>query len=71
MKGRVFATLWLGSFIVTTASSAATPEHLKELSAELRRWIDKARASGLEEDSISALIDTTMNAGPDIFSATH
>jgi len=61
----------VGTFIVDTASSAATPEHLKELSAELRQWIDKARASGLDEDSISALIDTTMNAGPDIFSATH
>ena len=33
----------VGTFVVGVASSATTPEHLKELSVELRKWVDKAR----------------------------
>ncbi len=62
----------VGTFVVDAASSAAAPEHLRELSAELRRWIDRARGAGLDEESISALIDATMNAGPeDVFSGAR
>ena len=59
----------VGTFVVGAASSATTPEHLKELSVELRKWVDKARRAGLDDESISALIVATMNVGPDVFSA--
>jgi GntR family transcriptional regulator len=59
----------VGTFVVGAASSAATPEHLKELSVELRKWVDKAQRAGLDDESISALIVATMNVGPDVFSA--
>jgi GntR family transcriptional regulator len=61
----------VGTFVVGTASSAITPEHLRELSVELRRWMDNARRAGLDEESISALIAATMSAGPDLFSAAR
>ncbi len=58
----------VGTFIVGAASSAASPEHLKELSVALRKWVDKARRTGLDDESISALIDATLNVGPGVFS---
>jgi GntR family transcriptional regulator len=61
----------VGTFVVGAASSAATPEHLKELSVELRRWVDKARDAGLDDESISALIVATMSVGPDVFSGAE
>ena len=61
----------VGTFVVGAASSAATPEHLKELSVDLRKWVDKARRAGLDDESISALIVATMNVGPDVFSAAR
>jgi len=67
--GAVVGRPGVGTFVVAAALSAATPEHLKELSAELRWWLDKARGAGLDEEGISALIDATLHAGPDVFSA--
>jgi len=61
----------VGTFVVSAASSGASPEHLKELSLELRNWVDKARSTGLDDESISALIDATMKVGPDVFSAAR
>jgi GntR family transcriptional regulator len=61
----------VGTFVVGAPSSAATPEHLKELSVELRRWVDKARDAGLDDESISALIVATMSVGPDVFSGAE
>lgn len=66
--GVVAARPGVGTFVVASASPAATPEHLKELSVEFRKWLDRARAAGLDEESISALIAATMDVGPDIFS---
>ncbi|MGH9297101.1 MAG: GntR family transcriptional regulator [Acidimicrobiales bacterium] len=59
----------VGTFVVAAASSATSPEHLRALSDELRRWMDKARHAGLDDESLSALISATINAGPDVFSA--
>jgi GntR family transcriptional regulator len=58
----------VGTFVVGATSSTATPAHLKELSVELRRWVDKARHTGLDDESILALIDATLNVGPSVFS---
>ena len=60
----------VGTFVVGSVSPAATPEHLKELSVEFRKWLDRARGAGLDEESIAALIAATTNVGPDIFSAS-
>lgn len=58
----------IGTFVVDDASPVATSEDLEEMSVELQRWLDKARAAGLDEESISALIAMTMSAGPHLFS---
>jgi len=61
----------IGTFVVATTSPGATPEQLRELSVELRRWVDRARGAGLDEEGIAALIAATMDVGPDIFSGAQ
>ncbi|MER5916616.1 GntR family transcriptional regulator [Streptomyces sp. NPDC001982] len=51
----------VGTFLVSTLAGPSL-EHQKELRAELVTWLVKARAAGLSQDDLAALIDTTVRA---------
>jgi GntR family transcriptional regulator len=51
----------LGTFITRSVGGDAVASH-KRLQTELRRWLRKARAAGLDDDSITALFETTVRA---------
>src|SRR3954451_1348910 len=58
-EGLVVARQGRGTFI---ASTLATPslEHHEALRRELERWLEAAERAGLDEDSVRALISTTL-----------
>jgi GntR family transcriptional regulator len=58
-EGLVFARQGRGTFV---ASTLATPslEHHEALRQELERWLAAAERAGLDEESIRALISTTL-----------
>jgi DNA-binding transcriptional regulator YhcF (GntR family) len=49
----------LGTFVTRSLANDSVAAH-KRLQVELRRWLAKARAAGLDEDSIAALFETTF-----------
>ena len=51
----------LGTFITRSLGGESLGSH-KRLQTELRRWLGRARAAGLDDDSIAALIDSTVRA---------
>lgn len=57
--GLVVAQQGRGTFV---SSTLATPsvEHHDALRRELERWLDAARRAGLDDESIRALISTTL-----------
>jgi GntR family transcriptional regulator len=59
LQGLVAARPGVGTFVTRslTDQSLAAHEPLRE---ELRSWLDKARAAGLDDESINALIATTV-----------
>ncbi len=58
-EGLVAARPGVGTFVTATLAdtSLAAPGPLR---AELRRWLDKARRAGLDDESIEALFMTTF-----------
>jgi GntR family transcriptional regulator len=48
----------LGTFVTRTLAGEAIAAH-KALGTELRRWLDKARRAGLDDDDIAALFEAT------------
>ena len=48
-----------GTFVVRTLADDTVAAH-EPLRAELRAWLDRARAKGLDDDSIEALLSTTF-----------
>jgi GntR family transcriptional regulator len=49
----------VGTFITRSLADASVSAH-EGLRTDLQRWLTKARASGLDDDSIAALFDSTV-----------
>jgi GntR family transcriptional regulator len=58
-EGLVVARPGRGTFVASTLADPAL-EHHDELRRQLEEWLTKARQAGLDEDSIRALISTTL-----------
>lgn len=54
----------LGTFVTRTLADTSLAAH-KTLRADLVRWLTKARRAGLDDDSITALFETTFRAASD------
>jgi GntR family transcriptional regulator len=59
--GLVSARPGLGTFVTATLSDASLASH-GPLRRELQRWLGKARAAGLDDESIEALFEATFRA---------
>jgi GntR family transcriptional regulator len=55
----------LGTFITATLSDASLAAH-GPLTRDLRRWMAKARAAGLDDESIEALFEAAFRAAPEV-----
>jgi GntR family transcriptional regulator len=58
-EGLVVARQGRGTFVASTLAPASLRHH-DQLRAELERWIAQAEAAGLDDESIRALISTTL-----------
>lgn len=58
-QGLVAPRPGVGTFITRTLTDQSLAAH-DSLREELRGWLDKARAAGLDDESIEALIATTV-----------
>jgi GntR family transcriptional regulator len=59
LQGLVAARPGVGTFITRSLTDQSLAAH-GPLREELRSWLDKARAAGLDDESINALIATTV-----------
>jgi GntR family transcriptional regulator len=59
--GLVAARPGIGTFVIKTLSDASLAAH-GPLRQDLRRWLDKARRAGLDDESIEALFRDTFRA---------
>jgi GntR family transcriptional regulator len=60
-EGLVAARPGIGTFVTGTLGEGS-PDALRALRQDLRRWLAKARRTGLDEDSIEALLVDTFRA---------
>lgn len=60
-EGLVSARPGVGTFVTQTLSDGSLAAHGR-LRQELKRWLTKARAAGLDEESIEALFVSTFRA---------
>jgi GntR family transcriptional regulator len=58
-EGLVVAYQGRGTFVASTLAPASLRHH-EELRAALERWLQTAESAGLDEESIRALISTTL-----------
>jgi GntR family transcriptional regulator len=58
-EGLIAARPGVGTFVVATLTDRSLPAH-GPLREELRGWLDRARAAGLDAESIEALFATTF-----------
>jgi GntR family transcriptional regulator len=58
-EGLVVAQQGRGTFVASTLAAPSLAHH-EELRRELERWLEHADAVGLDEESIRALISTTL-----------
>jgi GntR family transcriptional regulator len=58
-QGLVTARPGVGTFVARTLTDRSLAAH-EPLRKELRAWLDKARAAGLDDESIDAIIATTV-----------
>ena len=58
-EGLVSARPGLGTFVTRTLADRSQAAH-GPLRTQLRAWLDRARAAGLDDESIQALFDTTF-----------
>src|SRR5687768_15202433 len=58
-EGLVAARPGVGTFVTRTLTDATLSSH-GPLRRELKRWLTKARAAGLDEESIEAMFATTF-----------
>jgi GntR family transcriptional regulator len=61
-EGLVSPRPGLGTFVTRTLADETTAAHAP-LRTELKQWLAKARAAGLDDESIEALFVTTFRAG--------
>jgi GntR family transcriptional regulator len=61
-EGLVAARPGVGTFVTRTLTDATLAAH-GPLRHQLQRWLDKARAAGLDDESIEALFMATFRAG--------
>ena len=59
-EGLVSPRPGLGTFVTRTLADSTTAAH-GPLRADLRRWLTRARAAGLDDESIEALFVTTFH----------
>lgn len=59
--GLVTARRGVGTFVADTPPSHS-PDDVRALRVSLQRWVDRARAAGLDEDNIAALFADTTRA---------
>jgi GntR family transcriptional regulator len=60
-QGLVAARPGVGTFVTGTLGGASLAAH-EPLRRELRRWLDKARRAGMDEESIEALFLSTFRS---------
>jgi GntR family transcriptional regulator len=60
-EGLVAARPGVGTFVTATLADTSLAAHGR-LRQELRRWLDRARRAGLDDESIEALFMTTFRA---------
>jgi|SRR5450755_234197 GntR family transcriptional regulator len=60
-QGLVAARPGRGTFVTGTLGGASLAAH-EPLRRELRRWLDKARRAGMDEESIEALLLSTFRS---------
>jgi GntR family transcriptional regulator len=58
-EGLVEGRRGIGTF-VTVAPPPQPPDEVKALRTSLRRWVDRARAAGLDDESIATLFSDTV-----------
>src|SRR5215212_6264640 len=58
-EGLVSARPGVGTFVTRTLADGSLAAHA-QLRRDLQRWLRKARAAGLDEESIEALFDATF-----------
>jgi len=58
-EGLVEGRRGVGTF-VTDGSSPHPPDELKALQTSLRRWVESARAAGLDDDNLAAVFADTV-----------
>ena len=59
-EGLVAARPGIGTFVTGTLSGPSLASH-EPLRRDLRRWLDKARRAGLDDESIEALFASTFH----------
>jgi GntR family transcriptional regulator len=59
VEGLVEGRRGVGTFISEDAAPLP-PDDVKQLRAQLQRWIDRAKAAGLDEENMSALFADTV-----------
>ncbi|MDQ2744963.1 MAG: GntR family transcriptional regulator [Chloroflexota bacterium] len=59
LEGLVISRPGAGTFIQRTLAGPSLKSH-ESLRRSLRRWLNEARAAGLDDDSIEALVHDTM-----------
>jgi DNA-binding transcriptional regulator YhcF (GntR family) len=62
-QGLVAARPGIGTFVTRTLGDGS-PAALRPLRNELRRWLTKARRTGLDDESIEALFVDTFRSAP-------
>ncbi|MFI5915179.1 GntR family transcriptional regulator [Dactylosporangium sp. NPDC051541] len=60
-QGLVTARPGVGTFVARTLADQSLAAH-DSLRADLRAWLDKARAAGLDDESVEALIASTLHS---------
>ena len=60
-QGLVAARPGVGTFVTRSLADGSLPAHAS-LRAELEQWLAKARLAGLNDESVEALIITTLRA---------
>jgi GntR family transcriptional regulator len=61
-EGLVAARPGVGTFVTKTLSGESVAVH-QELSQDLLRWVRKARAAGLDTESIAAIFHQAIRSG--------
>jgi GntR family transcriptional regulator len=62
-EGLVTGQQGRGTFVLAAPPPATTPERVAELRDELVAWIGRARAAGLDDEGIAALVALSVRPG--------